>query len=258
MHRRLRPLAATALVSVVAFCSPIARGVFAQSFGNAIQTAETERFLIDAPIVRLGKTLGGVTFSRQAILELNGTTRFAVWKTIDEKKSGLTEFAARGGEINFQDSWRTEVPAYELDKLLEPPDGPGHRRADLQRRAGVAAGLGRSRDVGGRTAQEEDPCAGSRSLESPDVQGAGVRQPDLQHRSPRQQHLGHQGLDHHPDRPFTLVPPLCAAARRDRPPPFFALAASRRWRSSIAPRSMRRCRSTSIATRSTRCWRAAI
>ena len=58
MHRRLRPLAATALVTLVALCSPIARGVFAQSFGNAIQTAETERFLIDAPIVRLGKTLG--------------------------------------------------------------------------------------------------------------------------------------------------------------------------------------------------------
>ena len=118
MHRRLRPLAATALVTVVALCSPIARGVFAQSFGNAIQTAETERFLTDAPIVRLGKTLGGVTFSRQAILELDGMTRFAVWKTIDEKKSGLTEFAARGGELNFQDSWRTEIPAYELDKLL--------------------------------------------------------------------------------------------------------------------------------------------
>ncbi len=118
MHARLRLLGVTALVTFVALCNPIARGVFAQSFGNAIQTAETERFLTDAPIVRLGKTLGGVTFSRQAILELDGVTRFAVWKTIDEKKSGLTEFAARGGELNFQDSWRTEIPAYELDKLL--------------------------------------------------------------------------------------------------------------------------------------------
>jgi hypothetical protein len=118
MHARLRPLGAAALVAILGLCGPVARGLLAQSFGNALQSPETERFLADAPILRLGKTLGGVTFSRQAILELNGVTRFAVWKTIDEKKSGLTEFAARGGEINFQDSWRTEVPAYELDKLL--------------------------------------------------------------------------------------------------------------------------------------------
>jgi hypothetical protein len=118
MHARLRTLSAAALVAILGLCGPVARGLQAQSFGNALQTTETERFLADAPILRLGKTLGGVTFSRQAILELNGVTRFAVWKTIDEKKSGLTEFAARGGELNFQDSWRTEVPAYELDKLL--------------------------------------------------------------------------------------------------------------------------------------------
>ena len=119
MHRRLRPVSATAVVTILALCSPITGALSAQSFGNAIQTVETERFLIDAPIVRLGKTLGGVTYSRQAILELDGVTRFGVWKTIDEKKSGLTEFAGgRGGEVNFQDSWRTEIPAYELDKLL--------------------------------------------------------------------------------------------------------------------------------------------
>ena len=118
--RRLRPVsAAAAVVTILALCGPITRVLSAQSFGNAIQTAETERFLIDAPIVRLGKTLGGVTYSRQAILELDGVTRFGVWKTIDEKKGGLTEFAGgRGGEVNFQDSWRTEIPAYELDKLL--------------------------------------------------------------------------------------------------------------------------------------------
>jgi hypothetical protein len=118
MQPRLRRLSATALITVLAVCGLVTRGLLAQSFGSAIQSEETERFLIDAPIVRLGKTLGGVTFSRQAILELNGVTRFGVWKTIDEKKSGLTEFAARGGEINFQDSWKTEIPAYELDKLL--------------------------------------------------------------------------------------------------------------------------------------------
>lgn len=118
MHRSLRPLSATAVAAILALCSLVAPGLSAQSFGTAIQTAETERFLTDAPIVRLGKTLGGVTFSRQAILELDGVTRFGIWKTIDDKKHGYTEFAGGRGEMNFQDSWRTEIPAYELDKLL--------------------------------------------------------------------------------------------------------------------------------------------
>jgi hypothetical protein len=118
MRRPLRVRTAAAIVASLALCSPAARGLAAQSFGSAIQTAETERFLIDAPIVRLGKTLGGVTFSRQAILELDGVTRFGVWKTIDERKTGFTEFAGGRGEMQFQDSWRTEIPAYELDKLL--------------------------------------------------------------------------------------------------------------------------------------------
>jgi hypothetical protein len=88
-----------------------------QSF-ETLQGADVEQFLAEAPIVRLGKTLGGVTYSRQAILERGGVTRFAVFKTIDEKRSGITEFAERGAELQFQDSWRTEIPAYELDKLL--------------------------------------------------------------------------------------------------------------------------------------------
>ena len=117
MPRSLRPLSATAVAAILAWCL-VAPGLSAQSFGTAIQTAETERFLTDAPIVRLGKTLGGVTFSRQAILELDGVTRFGIWKTIDDKKVGYTEFAGGRGEMNFQDSWRTEIPAYELDKLL--------------------------------------------------------------------------------------------------------------------------------------------
>jgi hypothetical protein len=99
---------------VLAFAT---RAILAQSFPE-LQSPESEKFLKEAPM-RLGKTLGGVTMSRQAILELDGVTRWAVWKTIDEKKTGVTEMAAgRGAEISFQDSWRTEMPAYELDKLL--------------------------------------------------------------------------------------------------------------------------------------------
>jgi hypothetical protein len=85
---------------------------------EATQGQEVERFLTEARFVRLGKTLPGVTLSRQAILELDGVTHFGVFKTIDESRPGYTQLAGGAAEIDFQDSWRTEIPAYELDKLL--------------------------------------------------------------------------------------------------------------------------------------------
>jgi hypothetical protein len=92
--------------------------VLAQSFGDQLQSPDTERFLHDGRIMKLGDTLGGVTRSRQATVEFNGQTRFAVWKTIDQKRTGVTSLGTSGYEINFQDTWKNEVPAYELDKLL--------------------------------------------------------------------------------------------------------------------------------------------
>ena len=115
MHPRLRTHVAAALMAALVVCGLGVRQLLAQPF-DGWQSAETEQFLTEAPI-RLGKTLGGVTRSRQAILELNGVTRFAVWKTIDQKRSGVTALG-RASEVNFQDSWKTEIPAYELDKLI--------------------------------------------------------------------------------------------------------------------------------------------
>ena len=112
MHPRFRTCGAAAIIA----CGLGAHLLLAQSF-EGWQSAETERFLTEAPIARLGQTLGGVTKSRQAILELNGVTRFAVWKTIDETRNGVVSLG-RASEIGFQDSWKTEIPAYELDKLI--------------------------------------------------------------------------------------------------------------------------------------------
>ena len=115
MHSRFRTHGAAALMAALVVFVLGARHLLAQPF-EGWQSAETERFLTEAPI-RLGKTLSGVTRSRQAILELNGVTRFAVWKTIDQKRSGVASLG-RASEIGFQDSWKTEIPAYELDKLI--------------------------------------------------------------------------------------------------------------------------------------------
>lgn len=116
MHHRFRLLGTAAAVALLVVCGPAVHRLLAQSF-ESLQSPESERFLAEAPM-RLGKTLGGVTRSRQAILELNGTSHFAIWKTIDDVRKGVTNLGRGGYEINFRDTWKNEVPAYELDKEL--------------------------------------------------------------------------------------------------------------------------------------------
>jgi hypothetical protein len=116
MPLRFRLPGAAAAVAAVLVCGPVAQRLLAQSF-DGLQSAEIERFLAEAPI-RLGKTLSGVTRSRQAVLQLEGVSHYAVWKTIDEKRTGVTSLGQSGSEINFRDTWKTEIPAYELDKLI--------------------------------------------------------------------------------------------------------------------------------------------
>jgi hypothetical protein len=116
MHDRLRLLGATAAVASLLVCGPAVHRLLGQSF-DSLQSPETEHFLTDASM-KLGQTLGGVTRSRQAILDLNGVSHFAVWKTIDDNRKGVTNLGRGGYEINFKDTWKNEVPAYELDKML--------------------------------------------------------------------------------------------------------------------------------------------
>ena len=89
----------------------------AQQAAEVFQGEAVEQFLLKARMTALRAIPQGVTAPRRATLELNGVTHFAAFKTIDERKTGYTELA-RGGEINFQDSWRTEIPAYEVDKII--------------------------------------------------------------------------------------------------------------------------------------------
>jgi len=89
---------------------------------NSAQTPQTfqgsniEEFLSRAKITGI-KDIGlGVTLPVKATLELEGVKGYGVFKTIDE--SAKTKQLDRGIELEFQDSWRTEVAAYELDKLM--------------------------------------------------------------------------------------------------------------------------------------------
>ena len=93
----------------------IAGVAFAQTAVTDFQGPELEQFLSQGKITR-GKQLEGVTRSFKVTLEMDGKTQFGVWKTIDEQKTVAQ--LDRGPEIGFQDSWRTDVAAYEVDRII--------------------------------------------------------------------------------------------------------------------------------------------
>lgn len=119
MFRQIRHLR---LLSLCLVALAGARGIAAPERiqgATVVQGEEVERFLATAKIVRIQRNPHhGVTGSRVVTLELDGVTRFANFKTIDHENNGITTFSNGTSEGHFQDSWRTEVAAYELDKLI--------------------------------------------------------------------------------------------------------------------------------------------
>lgn len=103
--------------SCLAIALLIGSGLAAQAAPEVFQGEAVEQFLLKAKMTAVRGIPQGVTAPRRATLELDGVTHFAAFKTIDESKAGYTQLE-RGGEINFQDSWRTEIPAYEVDKII--------------------------------------------------------------------------------------------------------------------------------------------
>jgi hypothetical protein len=86
--------------------------------GLPLSGEAAETFLKTAELVRK-KGLGlGVTNSDQYTLSDGTRTCKAVWKTIDEFKRGVTGLEGGGVIVDFSDSWKHEVAAYELDKLI--------------------------------------------------------------------------------------------------------------------------------------------
>jgi hypothetical protein len=82
------------------------------------QGPEAETFLTKSRVRSL-KDLGtGVTLPQKADLELNGVRHFAVFKTIDVKTAGITQFNKGAAEANFQDSWQLEIPGYIIDRII--------------------------------------------------------------------------------------------------------------------------------------------
>jgi hypothetical protein len=77
---------------------------------------DTERFLLNAKVVKSRPAGKGITGSIRATLTDGTLTHEAHIQTIDETKREFR--SAQGTEFNFRDSWTFNVAAYKIDRLL--------------------------------------------------------------------------------------------------------------------------------------------
>lgn len=74
--------------------------------------AERERFLAEAKVVAKRPTPGGITDSQRLILRLGGFEHEAHWQTVGNLGGPEAD------ELGIEDSWRYNVAAYRLARLL--------------------------------------------------------------------------------------------------------------------------------------------
>jgi hypothetical protein len=135
--RRTARLLTAVLIVVVLGPTPVPHTAVAGEPGSALPLAgdAAERFLKTAQVLELKRfKTKGVTMPRKATLSDGQRTLYAVFKDIDTYSQKET---LAGGEVvlRFRDSYRHEIAAYELDKLLGlaivPPCIKRHIKGDV-------------------------------------------------------------------------------------------------------------------------------
>lgn len=89
----------------------------APAYGLMLEGQAAEDFLRTAEVVDTERIPVGVTKPQKVTLEKGDLTLHAVWKTIDSEER-VQKLDGKPPEIGFRDSYKHEVAAYELDKLL--------------------------------------------------------------------------------------------------------------------------------------------
>ncbi|HXK10671.1 MAG TPA: hypothetical protein VMT70_13560 [Vicinamibacteria bacterium] len=89
-----------------------------EPYGLPLSGEAAETFLRTARLVSRRPLGRGITHSEQYTLDDGTRTCKAVRKTIDTFKRGVTSLEGGGVYVDFTDSWKNEVAAYELDKLI--------------------------------------------------------------------------------------------------------------------------------------------
>src|SRR5262245_55546066 len=83
----------------------------------SLTRAEMEQFLLKAKVVERKDLSMGITNSQRALLDDGKFRHHAHIQTVDITKTAFQTIS--GTELNFRDSYKYNIAAYELDKLLE-------------------------------------------------------------------------------------------------------------------------------------------
>lgn len=78
---------------------------------------QQERFLLGAEVTRTRSAGLGITGSQRLTMQFDGLIHDAHLQTIDEYKT--TFQGVRGTEMNFRDTYKYNIAAYQLDRLLD-------------------------------------------------------------------------------------------------------------------------------------------
>ncbi len=92
--------------------------LLAQSADFASWThAQREEFLLSAKVVKVKTLTQGITNSRRATLEKDGVTHDAHVQAVDEYKAQFQ--GTTSSELNFKDTYKFNLAAYRLDRLMD-------------------------------------------------------------------------------------------------------------------------------------------
>ncbi len=117
MRLKIQPVLALTALTALALMGQTPGEPAKEPFSPFQSRQEAEEFLRTAKVIKIAPLGSGVTNSKKVTLD-NGTIQhYAVFKDIDDRRKGIIEFEGFP-EIDFKDSWKFEVAAYELDKLL--------------------------------------------------------------------------------------------------------------------------------------------
>jgi hypothetical protein len=105
-------------VLLLAIVPQIAEPTETATWGLPLEGSEAEEFLKTAEILSVRNfETKGITRPKRVELNDGQTSCFAVFKTVDEYEP-RKQFADGATELGFSDSYKYEIAAYELDKLL--------------------------------------------------------------------------------------------------------------------------------------------
>ena len=87
-----------------------------QTESTALTDTQKEQFLLEAELVRTRGVSTGITGTQRATLSDGKLTHDASVQTVDIYKPSFQ--TARGTELNFRDSYKYNIAAYRLDRML--------------------------------------------------------------------------------------------------------------------------------------------